>query len=232
MDFKPIKTKKIYEEIIDQVKGLIADGTLSPGDRLVPERELAEKLKVGRSAVREAIRALGAMGIIEIRPGEGTFITEDNTYPFMDMLAYLLVAERDSVRELLELRKILEVESAGLAALRHTAEGIENMEEHLEQMKLDIINGELGDQADMLFHYSIAEATHNSLLVKLMNTIADTMRSGLRTAREQLYRTPGNPERLLEEHYVIFDQIKKSNVEGARRAMLDHLEKVEKGLLK
>lgn len=231
MDFKPIKTKKIYEEIIDQVKVLIAEGTLSPGDKLVSERELADKLQVGRSAVREAFRALEAMGIIEIRPGEGTFITEANTYPFMEMLAHLLVTERDSVRELLELRKILEVESAGLAALRHTAEEIKKMEEHLEQMRLDILNGELGEQADMNFHYAIAEATHNSILLKLMNTISDTMRSGLRTAREQLYRTPGTPERLLREHLEICQQIKNTNVEGARKAMLEHLEKVEKGIL-
>lgn len=232
MDFKPIKTKKIYEEIIDQVKGLIAEGTLSPGDRLVSERELADKLQVGRSAVREAFRALEAMGIIEIRPGEGTFITEANTYPFMEVLSQLLMAERDSVRELLELRKILEVESAGLAALRHTGEQIKKMEEHLEQMRLDILNGELGEQADMNFHYAVAEATHNSLLFKLMNTISDTMRSGLRVAREKLYRTPGTPERLLREHIEICNQIRNGNVEGARRAMLEHLEKVEKGMLK
>ncbi|MCL6611775.1 MAG: FadR family transcriptional regulator [Peptococcaceae bacterium] len=232
MDFKPIKTKKIYEEIIEQVKVLIAEGALSPGDRLISERELADKLQVGRSAVREAFRALEAMGIIEIRPGEGTFIREANTLPFMEVLAHLLVTEQNSVRELLELRKILEVESAGLAALRHTAEEIEKMERHLEQMRLDILNGELGEQADMNFHYAIAEATHNSLLLKLMNAIADTMRTGLRQAREKLYRTPGTPERLLREHIEICHQIKKSNVEGARRAMLEHLEKVEKGLQK
>ncbi|MFZ5634778.1 MAG: FadR/GntR family transcriptional regulator [Bacillota bacterium] len=232
MDFKPIKTKKIYEEIIEQVKVLIADGTLSPGDKLISEREMADKLQVGRSAVREAFRALEAMGIIEIRPGEGTFITEANTYPFMQVLAHLLVAERDSVRELMELRKIMEVESAGLAALRHTSEEVKEMEEHLEQMRLDILNGELGEEADMKFHYAIAKATHNSLFYKLMNTISDTMRSGLKTAREQLYRTPGTPERLLREHREICEQIKNGNVEGARKAMLEHLEKVEKAMLK
>ncbi len=150
----------------------------------------------------------------------------------MEVLAHLLVSEQDSARELLELRKILEVESAGLAALRHTGDQIKKMEEHLDQMRLDIMNGELGEKADMNFHYAVAEATHNSLLLKLMNTIADTMRSGLRTAREHLYRTPGTPERLLREHREIYEQIKNGNVEGARRAMLEHLEKVEKGLLK
>jgi len=232
MDFKPIKTKKIYEEIIDQVKVLIAEGSLSPGDRLISERELADKLQVGRSAVREAFRALEAMGIIEIRAGEGTFIREANTQPFIEVLALLLVSQGDSVRELLELRKILEVESAGLAALRHTAEELTSMEEHLEQMHQDLLNGELGEQADMNFHYAIANATHNDLLFKLMNTISDTMRNGLRSAREQLYRTPGTPERLLREHQEICRQIKNTNAEGARKAMLEHLEKVEKSLLK
>ncbi|RYD02051.1 hypothetical protein N752_26735 [Desulforamulus aquiferis] len=81
MKFKPIKAKKIYEEIVEQIKGMITSGELNAGDKLVPERELAERLQVGRSAVREAYRALEAIGLIEIRPGEGTFVREMGTKP-------------------------------------------------------------------------------------------------------------------------------------------------------
>ncbi|MFZ5642804.1 MAG: FadR/GntR family transcriptional regulator [Bacillota bacterium] len=232
MDLKPIKTKKIYEEIIDQVKGLIAEGILNPGDRLISEREMADRLKVGRSAVREAFRALEAMGIIEIRQGEGTFVREVNSDSLAQTLALFLMTEKDTTRELLELRKILEVEAAGLASLRHTGEQLKKMEEALKQMEEDIESGDLGQQADWLFHYTVAEASHNSLLIRLMDSIADTMRRVLGTARQELYRTPGTPQRLLKEHQAVFKAIKNGQDKDARRAMYEHLDRVEKALLK
>ncbi|MDQ0286186.1 GntR family transcriptional repressor for pyruvate dehydrogenase complex [Desulfofundulus luciae] len=227
---KPIKPRKIYEEIIDQVKQLIAEGVLNPGDKLISEKELAEKLQVGRSAVREAFRALEAMGILEIRPGEGTFVRRVEPQALINVLSLVLIMDRDTTEELMELRKILEVESAGLAALRHTPEELALMEEALAQMEADIKAGDLGEKADWKFHYAIAEATHNSLLVELMNTIAGTMQRVLRTARMQLYMTPGTPQRLLNEHKAIFLAIKEGRDQDARRAMFDHLDKVEKGL--
>lgn len=232
MDFKPIKTKKIYEEIIDQVKGLISEGQLNPGDRLISEREMADRLKVGRSAVREAFRALEAMGIIEIRQGEGTFVREVSTDSLAEVLALFLMTERDTTRELLELRKILEVEAAGLASLRHTEEELKKMGDALKQMEEDITSGDLGQQADWVFHYAVAEASHNSLMVRLMDSISDTMRRVLGTARQELYRTPGTPQRLLKEHQTVFRAIKNGQDKEARRAMFDHLDRVEKALLK
>lgn len=232
MNLKPIKTKKIYEEIIEQVKNLIAEGVLNPGDKLISEREMADRLKVGRSAVREAFRALEAMGIIEIRQGEGTFVREVSKESLAQALALVLMTERDTTRELLELRKILEVEAAGLASLRHTGEELKKMEEALKQMEEDLLAGDLGQQADWNFHYAVAEATHNSLLVMLMDSIADTMRRVLKTARQELYRSPGTPQRLLREHYDVFEAIRQGRDQEARRAMYEHLERVEKGIVK
>jgi len=231
MDFKPIKKKKTYEEIIEQVKKMIAEGVLQPGDRLISERELADKLEVGRSAVREAFRALEAMGVVEVRSGEGTFIREVDVGTIIEKLSMVLVLEHDTIKELLELRKIIEVGAAGLAALRRTQEHLHRMEQVLHQMERGLISGDLGEEADWEFHYTIAQATQNSLLVKLMNTIAGTMRRVLYAARRQLYLTPGTPERLLREHYAIFEAIKAGRVERARGAMFDHLDGVEKGFL-
>lgn len=231
MNLKPVKTKKVYEEIIEQVKNLIAEGVLKPGDRLIAEREMAERLKVGRSAVREAFRALEAMGIIEIRQGEGTFIKEVNTEMLVETLALMLAPKKNTMRELLEIRKILEVGAAGLAALRCTEEELKKMESALVQMEKDIEAGDLGQQADWQFHYAIAEATRNSLLVRLMDSIQDTMSRLQKKAREELYRTPGNPQRLLKEHYAIFEAIKSGQDILAQKAMYDHLDRVEKALL-
>lgn len=232
MEFKPIRKKKTYEEIIEQVKRMIAEGVLQPGDRLISERELADKLEVGRSAVREAFRALEAMGVVEVRPGEGTFIREVDVGTIIETLGMILVLERDTIKELLELRKIIEVGAAGLAALRHSREHLDRMEEILRQMERDLVGGDLGEEADWQFHYTIAQAAQNSLLVTLMNTISGTMRRVLYAARRQLYLRPGTPQRLLREHYAIFDAIKAGEAERARNAMFDHLDKVEEGLLK
>ena len=232
MNFKPIKTKRIYEEIIEQVKGLIAEGALSPGDKLMSERELADQLKVGRSAVREAFRALEAMSIIEIKQGEGTFVKAISSQSLAEVLAMACILDKDTPRELLELRKILEVESAGLAALRHTAEELEKMESALRRMETDLESGDLGEEADWLFHYYVAEATHNSLIIGLMDTVGDTMRRVLKKAREELYQSPGTPQRLFKEHCGIFDAIKQGKDKEARRAMYEHLVLVEKGMFK
>ncbi len=232
MNFKPIRTKKVYEEIMEQVKNLIAEGVLNPSDKLISERELADQLKVGRSAVREAFRALEARGIVEIRHGEGTFVKGGGTESLTEVLAMAGMMDKDITRELLELRKILEVESAGLASLRHTAEDLECMRQALKKMKSDIEAGSLGEEADWLFHYSIAGATHNSLIIRLMDTIGDTMRQVLKKAREELYMTPGTPQRLLKEHIRIFEAIRQGNDRESRQFMYAHLDHVEKGIFK
>ncbi|WP_449240658.1 FadR/GntR family transcriptional regulator [Desulfoscipio gibsoniae] len=226
MYFKPIKTRKIYEEIIEQVKKMINDGVLAPGDRLMTEREMAEKMQVGRSAVREALRALEAMGIIKVKPGEGTFIND--TAPDALIRSFSTLAMDDeTARELMELRKVLEVEAAALAAERRSGEHLKAMFYALQQMEQDLKEGNLGEMADMAFHFAIAQGAGNSLLYKLMNTIADTMSKLLAVARQRLYLDPLNPPRLLHEHNIIYTAISNADAAAARKAMLQHLTGVE-----
>lgn len=227
MEFKPIKTKKIYEEIIDQVKAMISSGALQPGDRLMSERELAEKLQVGRSAVREAFRVMEAMGIIKIKPGEGTYISEQNVESLVNSFSPVLPADRKNVREFMELRRILEVEAAGLAAQRRSLNQLENIRLSLQQLQNDIEQGNLGGEADLRFHFTIAEASHNSFLLNLMNTVGDIMSRVLSATLHILYQNPANPPRIMREHWAIYDAIKDGDHEGARQAMLEHLTKAE-----
>lgn len=231
VELKPIKTKKIYEEIVYQVRKLVTDGILRPGDKLMSERDMAEQLQVGRSAVREAFRALEALGIIEIRQGGGTFIREISTNSLAEALALTLMTQRYTARELLELRKILEVEAAGLASQRHSEEDLAKMEDTLKQMAEALLTGDLGQQADWNFHYVVAESTHNSLLLRFMDSIADTRCRVLQAAREELYRTSGMPQRLLKDHHTIFEAISTGRDRDARRAMYKHLVRVEKATL-
>ncbi len=231
MDLKPIRTKKIYMEIVEQIKELFASGNLRPGDKLLSERELAERLQVSRASVREALSALEAMGLLEIRPGEGTFIRLTSVDGIIEPLALLLLVEKDQVRELYEVRKIMEVETAGLAALRAQPEEIERLGSILIRMEWDLHRGDLGELADLDFHMTIAEMAGNSILLRLMNTISDSMRQLLITARTSLYAEPANARILLTQHREIMKTIENQDHKGAKKAMLDHLVYVEKNLL-
>lgn len=230
MIFKPIKTRKIYEEIVEQIKELITEGTLNPGDKILSERELSEKLKVSRASLREALSAMEIMGLVEVKPGEGTYIRQTNLDSFIHPLALVLMMKRDTVYDLLEVRKILEVGIAGLAAQRATEDELKAMEEALEQMEQDLGKNDLGEGADVKFHYALAEAAHNSLLMRLMNTISDSVRKSIHLNRLTLYDTPGTSQKLLEEHRQVYAAIKAGKPDEASQLMYNHLAGVEEKL--
>ena len=138
MELAPIKSTRIYEEIVRQVKAMIAEGRLKGGDRLPPERDLAEKFVVSRTSVREALRALESLGLVEIRPGEGTFVREVSVEALIEPLALLMVSQREAIGELFEARRLLEPALAALAASRATPEEIQEMERILEEQAAEI----------------------------------------------------------------------------------------------
>jgi len=229
---KPIRTRKIYEQIVDQIGHLVAQGQLKPGDRLPSERELVERFQVSRASIREAISALEMMGLIEVRSGEGTYIRQVNIESVVTPLAWMLFIEKDTDLELYETRKILEVQAAGLAAERAEEVEISEMFEALEIMRKDLELHHLGEDADHHFHYAIARATHNKILLRLMNTLSDTMKKSLKSSRSKLYEHKVTPEKLFDEHFGIFEAIKNHDVEKAQKLMLDHLVGVENHLAK
>lgn len=228
MEFKPIKTKKIYQEVVEQIRELIAEGTLHPGDKLISERELAEKLGVGRSAVREAFRALETMGLIDIRPGEGTFVRQASAHKLIEPLATVMLMEKKHNRDILEIRKIIEVGAAGLAAERRTEEELIHIGEALDQMEKDAASGASGEDSDYHFHKAVAEAAHNPLIIRLWLTVGDSMQQAMKVARNKFFNAIGTKDRLLEEHRKIYEAIKEKDAAKASEYMLDHLAKVEK----
>ncbi|MDN5344519.1 MAG: GntR family transcriptional regulator, transcriptional repressor for pyruvate dehydrogenase complex [Clostridia bacterium] len=230
MDLRPIRTKKIYEEIVQQIKNLIGEGNLKAGDRLPSERELSERLAVSRASVREALSALAAMGVVDIRPGEGTFVQNIRNGAIVEPLAMALLLDRQAAIELLEVREALEGEAAYLAAHRAGEEDLDRMAELLQEMERDLQKGTLGEEADLRFHLAIAEAARNSVLVRLMHTVSDTMRQTLKTSRQRLYTTPGNPKLLFEQHKRIYEAIRAHNPRAARQAICKHLRFVEREL--
>ena len=228
--FKPVKTKKVYEEVIEQIKQLIVVGELQPGDKLLSERELSEKLNVSRASIREAFSALEIMGIITIRPGEGSFVRQVSFEGMLEPLSFLLHVNIDDAMNLLEVRKMLEVEIAALAATRATPENIEDMRSALNRMVDEVNDGEVGDKADAEFHYAILKAAHNPILIKLMSAVSDLMNSTYRFSRQKIFME-GNMQKILyDSHCSIFQAIEQKKPKLARKMMEKHLTMVEDSL--
>lgn len=229
MDFKPVKAKKIYEEIVEQIKHLMAGGNLKPGDKLPAERDLAERLQVSRASVREAIRALEMMGFVEIHPGDGTFVRNTNTNDIIQPLAMFLAVEKTSLLEMFEIRRTFEAATARMAAERASDDEIVQIWNALENMRagFNAHDSERGEEYDIAFHYAVAEATHNGLLIRLFRTISAEFTGSVSAARRQLYIDEHNPRKIIEQHLRIYEAIKAHNPDEAEAAMREHLEYAE-----
>jgi GntR family transcriptional repressor for pyruvate dehydrogenase complex len=223
IDLAPIKSTRIYEEIVRQIKAMIAEGRLESGDRLPPERDLAEKFLVSRTSVREALRALESVGLIEIRPGEGTFVREVSVDALVEPLALILLSHREMIGELFEARRLLEPTIAGLAASRATPDELTEMERILDEQAKAIAGGKTGLAQDAAFHTAIATAAHNRAITRVVHAVMDL----LAHSREESIGTPGRPTRSHEDHRRILDAIRRRDSAGAGQAMLDHLIAVE-----
>src|SRR2546425_5975469 len=160
MGIEPIKSTRIYEAIVRQVKAMIAEGRLKSGDQLPPERDLAEKFVVSRTSVREALRALESLGLIEIRPGEGTFVRGVPLDALVGPLALVMTSQREAIGELFEARRVLEPAIAALAAGRAAPEEIHEMERILDDQAREIAAGENGLAEDAALPAALGPGAH------------------------------------------------------------------------
>ncbi|MBN8207778.1 FadR family transcriptional regulator [Bacillus sp. NTK071] len=233
MAYKEVKRRKIYEEIADQLLDKIKSGDLSPGDKLDSVQSLAEGFNVGRSAVREALSALRAMGLVEMRQGEGTYVKHYDSLTLSQSLSTGILMNREDIIELLEVRKILETGCVASAAVKRTEEELSGIEKALMEMEKALSHHQLGENADLQFHMAITAASHNRLLGDLMNQVSQLIIDSMRETRKlSLYSEAAILEKLYKEHKEIFVAIKDSDSEKAQQAMLHHLNEVERFLLK
>jgi GntR family transcriptional repressor for pyruvate dehydrogenase complex len=220
---EPIKSARIYGEIVRQVKQLIAEGKLKSGDRLPPERDLAEKFVVSRTSVREALRALESRGLIEIRAGDGAFVRDISVETLIEPLALVILPHREAVGELFEARRLLEPAIATLAARRATPGEIAEMERILEAQAKEVAEGRTGVAQDAAFHAALASSAHNRAISRIVNALMDL----LTQSREESLQTPGRPARSHQDHLRILEAIRRRDEMAAHRAVLDHLIAVE-----
>ena len=233
--FTPVKSKRLYEDIVEQIQQLISGGELKPGDKLLSERELADRLQVSRVSVREAIRSLEMLGFIEIRQGEGTFVRDTNADDVIRPLAMFLAVERGSLLDMFEVRRIFETSTSALAAERATEDEVEQIGTLLEKMKDRIRHGdsETGEEYDAGFHYAVAEATHNSLLIKLLRTVHEEWSKAVSAGSQQLLLdSANNAQKIIDQHTRVYEAIKAHDPATASQAMLEHVTFAEKELRK
>lgn len=233
MPLQPIKKSRLYESAVDQIRSLILAYNYKPGDRLPSERELAEQLSIGRPSVREALRILGAMGLIEIRVGNGTYVRDVSLLPYIESLITLissrLKSREENILKLWEVRKILEAGNVKLACSRMTPQRLRKMEESVREMEKNIESREVFISTGVQFHREIAEATGNEILVLIWNNLWDMiLRSDLYRRRySPAFRMIHSPHQALEGHKKIFQALLKGNRRQSLKAMEEHLEKEE-----
>jgi GntR family transcriptional repressor for pyruvate dehydrogenase complex len=219
---RQVRRTRVYHEIVDQIRGLIAEGRIKPGDRLPPERELAELFKASRNSVRDAIRVLEQMGLTESRQGDGTYVRTVSAEDLAEPLALMLLQSRTQMRELLEVRRVLEPALAEFAATRITPEEVDELEAILDAQRRKVEAGLVPLEEDTAFHYGIAEAARNAVMLRTLDTLVDL----LRQSRERFLRHD-RPATSLAGHRRILDALRRADPEAARAEMLRHLREVE-----
>jgi GntR family transcriptional repressor for pyruvate dehydrogenase complex len=223
--YQPVERRKVYEQIAEQLLGQISRQRLRPGDVLPPERELTESFGVGRSSIREALRMLESQGVI-IAANGGSFVVAEAANPLNSSLRLLFTLDGETgLHDLFELRRILDTEAAALAAERHSAEHLAEMDQAIAEMDASLreSGGEHFIDADLRFHLAVAEATGNRLVLHSMHAVRDVVRRALLT----VFVIPQSPERAVVEHRAIRDAIASGDPARARQEMRDHLVRVE-----
>jgi len=220
---EPIKRRKIYAEVASQIHRLIEDGRLKPGDRLPPERDLAETFGVSRTSVRDAIRVLEMRGLVEPRHGEGTIVREVPIDAIVSPLADALAMSKNLTADLFDMRKMLEPPLARAAAIRATAEDLLALRKIMSRQDEQNRNGKVAIAEDTAFHYQIATAAKNQVVLRVIDVIMDL----LRESRARSLQGHARAERSLAGHRRIFTAIQGRDPEAAAEAMRLHIEEIE-----
>jgi GntR family transcriptional regulator, transcriptional repressor for pyruvate dehydrogenase complex len=225
VEFEAIPRNKVYREVAKQLERRITE-ELKPGDLLPPERELVQMLGVSRGSVRDAIRSLELMGLLEPRQGIGTVVRDPATKPSNPLSAALL-AQRRTVSEFLDVRRMIEPALARRAALHASPAELAEMEQILDRQEGKVLRGELAIDEDSEFHYAIALASDNSVVLKVVDTLMDL----LRETRERSLQVEGRQQKSLAGHRRILAALKQGDAKAAEAAMRRHLQEIEKIVL-
>ena len=227
MNLKPIKPKRISDQVFEQIRELIYKGEFKPGQQILPERELAISMVVSRTSVRNAINKLVTLGLLEHRQGQGTFVSSPENRQG-NPLAAVMATDEASLDDLLEVRLGLECTAAMLAAQRATDTDIRAIRKSLEEMTEDLADTDkIGTTPDTAFHMAVTFSTKNPVLIHLMRNFYDFLFVGIKKNLTHMYLDRAALEDVLLHHQAIFAAIDQRNPEAAYAAMHTHIKYVQ-----
>ncbi|MGF1561567.1 MAG: FadR/GntR family transcriptional regulator [Geminicoccaceae bacterium] len=225
LPFEPIAQQRIASAVVAQIERLILEGVLRPGDRLPPERELAQQFGVSRPSLREALNELETAGLLETRHGGGSHVAPILGSAFDAPLINLFSRHRKATLDYIEFRIVIEGMAAALAAERATDIDRARLGRLIDEMRAAHQDIDPAREADIdaEFHMAVVESAHNVVLIHILRSILDLLRAGVFYNRDTLYGQPGTRDRLLAQHEAIFDAIIERNSEAARAAVAAHM---------
>ncbi|WP_234121674.1 FadR/GntR family transcriptional regulator [Clostridium hydrogenum] len=229
--FTPVKNQKVYEVVIEQIKEMIKTGKLKKGDKLPPERELVEELKVSRASIREALRALEILGLVESRHGDGNFIKNNFDESLLEPLSIMFMLEESSPKDILELRMVLETETAMLAAKRIDNDTLKEIKDIIDRFKATT-DEKLNTELDVEFHHKIAQASKNLLLVNILSATSVLIDTFISNARYKIMQKEENKEKLVSQHESIYEALSNKDASSAAEEMKKHLEFINRSIFK
>lgn len=224
--FAPVNRDRLYEKVAHQIQQLVVQEGWPVGSRIPTERELGEQFGVSRTVVREALKALSERGLVDIRPGRGTFVSDLGTGALKEPMRLLFQRHAVSYEDLVEARRVLEIEIAGLAAMRAQPEQIESLRAAIAQMDGCMEESEGFSRADQAFHVALAQATQNQMFLILMESIAEL----LHESRKLIFQVAGSASRGQTHHRALLRAVEKHDFAAARKAMQKHLDQIDRDI--
>jgi GntR family transcriptional repressor for pyruvate dehydrogenase complex len=227
MNLKPIKPKRISDQVFEQIRELIYKGEFKPGQQILPERELAMSMAVSRTSVRNAINKLVTLGLLEHRQGQGTFVSSPENREGNPLAAVMAIDEA-TLDDLLEVRLGLECNAAMLAALRATDTDLKAMKKSLEEMAEDLAaTDKIGTGPDTAFHMAVTFSTKNPVLIHLMRNFYDFLFVGIKKNLTHMYMDRKALEDVIVHHRAVYDAIVRRSPQDAHDAMRTHIRYVQ-----
>ena len=216
---QPVQRNRLYEQVAEQIQELIVSSSWPTGSKMPTEREMGERFGVSRTVIREALRALSERGLVAIQPGRGIFVADMNSDALKEPMKLLFQRRNFSYENLVETRRVLEIEIAGLAAVRARPEQMRKMQAAIAEMERSMDRAEEFIQADHAFHVTLAEGTQNPLLPMLIDSIGELVRE----TRRMVFGVEDSPSRGQRYHRQLLDAVERHDVVTARRIMGEHL---------
>jgi GntR family transcriptional regulator, transcriptional repressor for pyruvate dehydrogenase complex len=222
--FQPIRLERVAEKVASQLKKAIIGGVFRVGERLPPERELAEQMGVSRPSIREALQQLELLGLLETVHGGGSVVKNLTEQEISKPMEIVLREDRQLVLEVTEVRAFMEAWAAKQAASNRTEEDLELIHGYIEEMERDLEKGRIRPELDFQFHIEIAAATHNTIFVHIIQNIHQLISYSLRVHREQIFISPEAQETIFNHHLRVFRAIQDRDAKAAEAAMREHLQ--------